>query len=117
MGDHFDKGTNKVRNRTQKRGLLPTRTHLKVDGITIPRPYVARVTEAIDKSPTGKLPAHDGGNRGNYFVEINIDGERLQFPAEYVIIDRRLEEFSKQEHSAYVQRLLCQAGIAGSSVQ
>ncbi len=87
------KGTNEVRIRTQKRGPLQTMTQLKVDGLTIPEAYVAQVTEALAKSPTGELPAHVGGSRGQYFVEIEIDGERLRFPAGNVIIDRRLEEF------------------------
>jgi hypothetical protein len=53
----------------------------------------SRFTEALAKSPTRELPAHVGGSRGNYFVEIEIEGERLRFPAATVIIDRRLEEF------------------------
>jgi hypothetical protein len=87
------KGTNEVRIRTQKRGPLQTMTQLKVDGIAIPEAYAARVAEALAKSPTGELPAHVGGSRGQYFVEIEIAGERLRFPAGNVIIDRRLEEF------------------------
>lgn len=87
------KGTNEVRIRTQKRGPLRTMSQLKVEGLALPEPYVARLTEALAKSPTGELPAHVGGSRGQYFVEIEIEGERLRLPAENVIIDRHLEEF------------------------
>ncbi len=66
---------------------------LKVEGLTVPDAHLPRLVEALGKSPTGELPAHVGGSSGQYYVEIEIDGERLRFPAATVIIDRRLEEF------------------------
>jgi hypothetical protein len=87
------KGTTQVRNRAQKSSPLQTMTLLKVDGLAIPEAELPRLAEAVTKSATGQLPAHVGGSRGSYFVEIEIDRERLRFPAESVIIDRRLEEF------------------------
>lgn len=87
------RGTNEVRIRTQKLGPLQTTSRVKVDGVTIPEAYIPRLTEAIAKSATGEIPAHVGGSAGKYFVEIEIDGERLRFPATNVAIERNLEEF------------------------
>lgn len=87
------KGTNAVRIRTQKLGPLQTTSSVKVDGLTIPGEYLPRVTRAIAKSPTGEIPAHIGGSAGKFFVEMDIDGERIRFPAANVSIERNLEEF------------------------
>ena len=87
------KGTTQVRNRAQKSSPLRTMTRLKIGGLAIPEAELPRLELALTKSPTAQLPAHVGGSRGSYFVEIKIEGDRLRLPAETVIIDRRLEEF------------------------
>jgi hypothetical protein len=87
------KGTTEVRNRAQKYEPLQTMTQLRVEGLKIPDADLPRVTEALARSSTGQLPAHVGGSRGNYFVDIEVEGERLRLPASTVLFDRRLEEF------------------------
>jgi hypothetical protein len=68
-------------------------THLRVEGLKIPDPDLPRVAEALARSSTCQLPAYVGGSRGNYFVEIEVEDERLRFPASTVLFDRSLEEF------------------------
>jgi hypothetical protein len=87
------KGTTEARNRAQKASPLQTMTALRVEGLTVPEAELPRFTAALAKSPTGQLPAHVGGSPGKYFVEVEIEGERVRLPAATVIIDRRLKEF------------------------
>jgi hypothetical protein len=87
------KGTTEIRNRAQKFEPLRTMTQLRVKGLNIPAADRPRVTEALARSGTGQLPAYVGGSLGHYFVEIEVEGERLRFPASTVLFDRNVDEF------------------------
>ena len=86
-------GTNEVRIRTQKREPLRTMARLVVDRIIVPEDHATRIAEALAKSPDGQLPAHVGGTKGNYFAEVELEGDRFRFPVTNVVVERNLKEF------------------------
>lgn len=88
----FD-GTNDLRIRLTKREALRTTERIHLKGITPSKSEYGRISAALYSAVGKAVPIRLSGRKGQYSLEIDIDGEKLICPATEVYFDRRLKEF------------------------
>lgn len=87
------KGTNKIRIRTEKIGSLQTASTFTVTGITIPIEDVEKVKAFMSRASKQKVAVKLSGKNKDALLEMELNGERISYPATEVLVERKLDEF------------------------
>lgn len=87
------KGTNDIRIRTEKIGSLQTASTFTVTGITIPIEDVEKVQAFMSRASKQKVAVKLSGKNKDALLEMELNGERISYPATEVLVERKLDEF------------------------
>lgn len=86
-------GTNALRTRLTKQEALRTTARIQLGGVKLSKSEYDRVNAVLLSAHGRGVPIRLGGSRGQYRLEIEVEGEKLICPATEVYFDRRLKEF------------------------
>ncbi|MFZ5905928.1 MAG: hypothetical protein ACOYVJ_00785 [Nitrospirota bacterium] len=91
------KGTNEIRIRTEKIGSLQTASSFTVTGITIPTEDVKKVKAFMSRASIQKVAVKLSGMNKAALLEMELNGERISYPATEVLVERKLDEFADSD--------------------
>lgn len=87
------KGTNALRTRLTKQEALKTTARIQLGGVKLSKSEYDRINSVLLSARGRSVPIRLGGSRGQYRLEVEVEGGKLICAATEVYFDRRLKEF------------------------